>query len=233
MKLIAYYRVSTKRQGASGLGLEAQKASVLAYAKSINGKILAEYTEVESGKKTNRPELAKALNHSELSGAIVVIAKMDRLIRNVPFLYTLMEAGVEFVACDYPNANRLTVKLLAVFAEEEAIAISERTIAALAALKARGVKLGSARPGHWDNSEDRRLEGAKLGNERSAEVRKAQAQERHDKLCPKMMALKAEGLTLQAIAEKLNSEGLETPRGKPWSMILVHQFLTKCKKVNS
>ncbi|WP_267406977.1 recombinase family protein, partial [Methylobacterium sp. GC_Met_1] len=144
-QFIAYYRVSTKRQGVSGLGLEAQQEAVRSYLNGGNWQLLAEVVEVESGKRNDRPKLAEALKLCRLHKATLVIAKLDRLARNVAFVSALMEAGVEFVAVDFPQANRLTVHILAAVAEHEAKAISERTRAALAAAKARGVKLGNAK----------------------------------------------------------------------------------------
>ncbi len=143
-KLVAYYRVSTKQQGQSGLGLEAQEIAVRDYAKGTGAAILAKYTEIESGKLADRPQLAKAVAHARRAKAKLVIAKLDRLARNVAFLSALMDSGVEFVACDNPHANRLTIHILAAVAEDEARRISERTKAALAAAKARGAKLASA-----------------------------------------------------------------------------------------
>ena len=136
--LIPYYRVSTKKQGASGLGLEAQVASVNSYAIAGAHKIIASYQEIETGKRSDRPELAKAIMHAKRAKATLIIAKLDRLARNVHFLSGLMEARVDFVCCDNPHANRLTLHILAAVAEDEARAISERTKAALAAYKARG-----------------------------------------------------------------------------------------------
>lgn len=137
-KLVAYYRVSTAKQGASGLGLEGQEAAVAGYARATHGTLLRAYTEIETGKRVDRPELAKALSDCKHSKAVLVIAKLDRLARNVHFLSGLMEAGVEFVCCDMPSANRLTLHILAAVAEDEAKRISERTKVALAAYKARG-----------------------------------------------------------------------------------------------
>jgi DNA invertase Pin-like site-specific DNA recombinase len=152
--IIAYHRVSTKRQGQSGLGLEAQQDAVTAYATAHEGKILKEYVEVETGKgkNPNRPKLQEALTHAKRSGATLVIAKLDRLSRNVAFLSNLMEAGVEFVCCDNPHANKFTLHILAAVAEHEAKAISERTRHALAVVSKKGTKLGSSRPGHWDGN---------------------------------------------------------------------------------
>jgi DNA invertase Pin-like site-specific DNA recombinase len=155
-KIVAYYRVSTKRQGESGLGLEGQQAAVAAFAKQHGASIVANYIEIESGKRSNRPVLAQALGHARLAKATLAVAKLDRLARNVAFLSALMESGVDFVACDNEHANRLTIHILAAVAEAEAKAISERTKTALAAAKRRGVKLGSARPGHWKGRESKR-----------------------------------------------------------------------------
>jgi DNA invertase Pin-like site-specific DNA recombinase len=141
---VAYYRVSTDKQGASGLGLEAQREAV---ARNLGaGSLLAEFTEVESGKRSaNRPQLIAALEMCKRKKAILLIAKLDRLARNVHFISGLMEAGVEFVAADMPTANRLTVHIMAAFAEHEAAMISARTKAALQAAKARGTVLGNPR----------------------------------------------------------------------------------------
>jgi DNA invertase Pin-like site-specific DNA recombinase len=143
MKMVGYYRVSTPKQGRSGLGLQAQKAAVKAF---INGgKLIGEFTEIETGKNNNRPKLAEAIQACRIYGATLVIAKLDRLSRNAHFLLGLKEAGVEFICCDMPNANRLTVGIMAMVAEEERRMISERTKAALAAAKARGIKIGGDR----------------------------------------------------------------------------------------
>ena len=143
-QFIAYYRVSTKRQGESGLGLEAQRESVLSYLNGGRWKLIDEVTEVESGtrKGNDRPALQNALALCRVHGATLIIAKLDRLARNVAFISKMMESGVEFVAVDFPQANRLTVHILAAVAEHEAVMISQRTKAALQAAKARGVVLG-------------------------------------------------------------------------------------------
>ncbi len=143
MQIVSYLRVSTMKQGMSGLGLEAQRSAVACFAQSGAHRIVAEYLEVESGAKTERPQLEAALAACRLHRATLAIAKLDRLARNVAFIANLMDGGIEFVACDMPFANRLTLHLFAAIAEHEREMISQRTKAALAAAKARGVKLGN------------------------------------------------------------------------------------------
>lgn len=143
MQIISYLRVSTARQGASGLGLEAQRATVAAHVAAGGHTLVAEYVEVESGRKADRPQLAAALSACKLHRATLVIAKLDRLARNVAFIANLMDGGVDFLACDMPHANRLTLHLLAAIAEHEREMISQCTKAALQAAKARGKRLGN------------------------------------------------------------------------------------------
>lgn len=228
-EIIAYYRVSTKQQGDSGLGLDAQKAAVEAYARQVGAKILASYREVESGKRADRPQLAKALAHAKRSKATLVVAKLDRLARNVAFLSTLMRAGVDFVCCDNPHANKLTIHILAAVAEDEAERISARTKAALQAAKARGVKLGSARPGHWKGNENARLAGLARGRAVAAKVNAKAAAEAYADLAPAMEQWRAEGLSLDAIAQRLNAEGHTTRRGRPWNPVQVSRVLERCE----
>ena len=144
--IVAYYRVSTDRQGIRGLGIEAQQAAVEQYTRHTEGNLLAEYREAESGRKSDRPQLREALKHARRVGAVLVVAKLDRLSRNLAFLSALMEARIDFVCCDNPHANRLTLHILAAVAEDEAVRISERTKAALAAYKRRGGLLGTRDP---------------------------------------------------------------------------------------
>jgi DNA invertase Pin-like site-specific DNA recombinase len=222
-KLVAYYRVSTKGQGDSGLGLEGQTAAVGAFAKGQGAEIIRAYTEVETGKRADRPELIKALAHARRSKATLVIAKLDRLSRNVAFMANLMESGVDFTACDNPHANRLTIHILAAVAENEAKMISERTKAALTAYKARGGVLGAARP------DGRRLtpdDGVK-GRERSQAIRQKNARDAVADLAPMMAQLRAEGLSLRAIADRLNAEGHKTRRGGDWNPIQVARVIDR------
>lgn len=221
---IAYTRVSTKKQGSSGLGLEAQTASVTAFVNG-HGKLLATYTEVESGKKSDRTELTKALAHARRAKAILVVAKMDRLSRNVAFLSALMESKVEFVAVDNPHANRLTIHILAAIAEHEAKATSVRTKEALQAAKARGVKLGSNRPGHWAGKEHLRQAGIKKATKAAALANKQNRIGIYSDLVPLIKNFRSQGVTLQAIAAKLTELGHETRRGKAWSHVQVLRIL--------
>lgn len=221
-KLIAYFRVSTKKQGASGLGLDGQKNAVAAYASQSSSKVVAHYVEIETGtSKRERPELADAISHCKLIGATLVVAKLDRLSRNVAFLSALMESGVDFVACDNPSANRLTLHVLAAVAENEAEAISQRTKAALQAAKERGIQLGSSRPGHWDGKEEKRLEGLAKGRESSLATRRAKAREKLAFLFPKLRELRSSGKSFGKIADHLNAEGFTTARGKSWTSTAV------------
>lgn len=216
-KLIAYYRVSTEKQGASGLGLAAQRKAVQDFAASNRDTIEASFTEVESGKRADRPELAKAIAQARRIKARLCIAKLDRLARNVAFLSALMESGAEFVAVDNPTANRLTIHILAAVAEDEARRISERTKAALGAAKARGVKLGSARPGHWDGREDARLEGLAKARESARVAKREKSLAAVADLLPEMRDRRAAGDTLAAIATGLNDAGRRTTRGNLWT----------------
>jgi len=225
--IIAYYRVSTKQQGASGLGLEGQRAAVNAYAKATGTGIDAEYTEVESGKRADRPKLAAALAHARRNKARLVIAKLDRLARNVAFLSKLMEAGTEFVACDNPNANRLTIHILAAVAEDEARRISERTKAALSAAKARGTLLGSNRPDHWAGREDARLAGLAKARGEASRVNRAKALDAVADLLPMMQERRTAGASLATIASELNAAGQRTQRGNDWTPMGVKLVLDR------
>lgn len=225
--IVAYFRVSTKRQGESGLGMEGQAAAVEAYAKLTGKPIVARYLEVESGRKSDRPELARALAHAKRSKGMLAVAKLDRLARDVEFLARVMNSEADFVACDNPAANRLTLHILAAVAEAEARAISDRTKSALAAAKARGVKLGSARPGHWEGREQARLEGLAKARTVGAAIRSENAEQAYADLRPMMVEMRTNGMTLAGIAEHLNAEGHTTRRGKPWNQVQVSRVLER------
>lgn len=219
--VVGYLRVSTKTQGQSGLGLEAQRAAIEEHASRTGARIIAFYTEVESGKRNERPELARALAHARRGKAMLVVAKLDRLARNVAFLSALMESKVPFVACDNPHANRLTLHILAAVAEAEALAISQRTKAALAAYKARGGKLGAQLEQCRTLTPEAIARGAKM----AGQARTRAAREAYADLRPAMVEWRGQGKTLQEIAERLNAEGHTTRRGKAWNPVQVARVL--------
>jgi DNA invertase Pin-like site-specific DNA recombinase len=226
-KLIAYRRVSTARQGESGLGLEAQDTAIQGYRAMVGGIILATYEEVETGKKDtleNRPALQRAIAHAKRSKAVLVIAKLDRLARSVYVTAELHKSGVEFVACDNPHANRLTVQILAAVNEDEARRISIRTKEALAAYKARGGVLGAARPECRHNLKAAsRVKGAAA----SGVVARELADEAYSDLAPMMTELRRQGVTQAAIACHLNVLGHTTRRGREWNQVQVMRVLNR------
>lgn len=205
---VAYYRVSTDRQGASGLGLEAQRTAVASFVTG-RGELAAEFTEIESGRRSDRPQLHAALAACQRQRATLVIAKLDRLARNVAFIAGLMESGVEFVAVDMPEANRLTLHILAAVAEHEREAISQRTKAALAAAKARGTKLGNPRPD---------VPAAVAA--RIARMAKARAT-----VAPLIERLRAQGMSFRAIAADLNARRIPSATGRQWHASSVRNVL--------
>lgn len=212
---VAYYRVSTDRQGASGLGLDAQRQSVSRYV--ADRALLAEFREIESGRsERNRPQLAAAIELCRKQRATLVIAKLDRLARDVHFISGLSKAGIEFVAVDMPQANRLTVHIIAAVAEHEREMISARTKAALAEAKRRGTKLGNP---NWQKTIARAWEAtrAKVG---------APAPQTLDL----MRQLRIEGKPYRAIASHLNSMGLRTPRGFLWHNETIRDLLSRADK---
>ncbi|MGW8787130.1 recombinase family protein [Heyndrickxia sporothermodurans] len=217
-KFVSYLRVSTKQQGASGLGLEGQRKAVMDYLNGGHWSLISEVVEVESGKNSARPKLAEALKLCRIHGATLVVAKFDRLARDAHFLLGLSKAGIDIVACDMPSANRMTVGIMAVVAEEEARMISTRTKAALAAAKARGVKLG----GYRGNPTDALVEG----RARSVAVRQERAQGRASDLASTIADLQASGLTsLRQLANGLNQRNIPTARGGTWSAVQVDRVM--------
>jgi len=208
-RFVAYYRVSTDRQGRSGLGLEAQREAVRGYVAQRAGTVLDEFTEVETGKRSDRPELAAALETCRRHKATLVIAKLDRLARNMAFVANLMEGRADFVAADMPHADKFTIHIFAALAEEEGRRISQRTKAALAAAKARGVRLGAT--------------GALLA-ERYRAGAKAQAAE----LAPLVIELRRSGVTtVRGLAAALNARAIPTAGGGPWRAGTVHRLLQR------
>ena len=227
-KLISYVRVSTQRQGVSGLGLDAQRAAVETYARNAGHSIVCEVQEIESGRKCDRPQLAHALALCRLHRATLCVAKLDRLARDVQFLATLMNEAQEFVCCDNPHATRLTLHILAAVAEDEAKRISERTRVALAAAKARGVVLGGSRSHMLTVSE--RAKGSVLGGE----TRKAKALERAAAIRPIIAELRGRGCsTLAQLAAGLNERGIPTATGSTWYPQTVLNVIRTCEGVQS
>lgn len=212
MQIVSYLRVSTARQGASGLGLEAQRAAVQGFAAAGGHTIVAELLEVESGGKADRPQLAAALATCRLHRAALVIAKLDRLARNVAFIANLMDGGVEFLACDMPHANRLTLHLLAAIAEHEREMISQRTKAALAAARARGVRLGNPQGAMRLREHGNRAAAA------SSAIRVAKAHAHDQAVAGTIAELTATGIKgATEIARQLNVRGIPGPTGGAWS----------------
>lgn len=216
---IAYYRVSTQKQGQSGLGLEAQQAAVVNYAAVNRLTIVSpagEFTEIETGtNKRQRPKLQAAIAAAKAHDAVLLIAKLDRLARNVHFITGLQESGVKFVAVDMPEANELTVQIMAVMAQHEAKMISERTKAALGAAKARGVKLGSP-----DNLTDQAQQAGQVAN-------KEQARRAYQKLRGYIEMMRDTGMSYLAIARKLNDEGNRTRTGKEFQAMTIKRILDR------
>lgn len=227
---IAYYRVSTESQGRSGLGLAAQKTQVRSFVARAGGEIIREYTEIESGKSTTRPELADALTYCRRSKATLLVAKIDRLARNLHFLTSIMDSGVDFVACDMPTANRLTIHIMAAMAEHEREMISTRTKQGLAEAKKNGVLLGSNRPGFWTPERHaRRVEGAHKAGLAAAKSHKRRAARAYDDILPMMRKWRAGGDTLELIADKLNALKYKTRKGNQWTHSSVRNVLTRHK----
>lgn len=209
MKYVAYYRVSTAKQGIVGLGMEAQQQAVENFLAGKDGELISQYREVESGRKNDRPELHKALRKCRLTGATLLIAKLDRLGRNRRFLMELADSKLKFVCCDMPEANNLTVGLLACLADYESQLISERTKAALAIAKARGVRLGNPNLANVRNTDTRKATAAKVANAqaRNAEIREVIHELKVDAGVP---------ISSRAVAILLNEAGYTTSTGRPW-----------------
>ncbi len=219
-RFVAYYRVSTDRQGRSGLGLEAQQKTVRDYLNGGAWELVGEFVEVESGKYADRPELTRALEACRKQKARLVIAKLDRLSRNLAFIATLMNAGVEFVAVDNPHASRLTLHILAAVAEHERVAISERTKAALAAAKARGRRLGTPDP--------------KGAVKRMHIALKAKTSRFASNVLPIIREIQGAGhKSRNAIAGQLNARKVATARGGRWTHVQVEKILARAASPTS
>ena len=221
MKIVAYHRVSTVRQGITGLGIQAQKKATEDFIDTRNAELVGSFTEVESGKNNHRPELGKALHLAKVTGATLLIAKLDRLSRNAAFLLTLRDSGVKFVAADMPDANDLTVGVMALVAQQEREAISKRTKEALAAAKARGTKLGNPNGAAA-------LRRAGKGNKAGVARIQAIANQHAANLAPVVQSLRSENIiSLGAIADALNQRGMITPRGGRWHKSSVRNLLAR------
>jgi DNA invertase Pin-like site-specific DNA recombinase len=241
-KVVSYVRVSTALQGRSGLGLDAQRAAVNALAVQRGFNVLAEFTEVESGKDAHRPELAKALHYARLTGSILVIAKLDRLSRNAAFLLTLRDSGIRFIAADIPDANDLTIGLLAVIAQAEREAISTRTKEALGAIKARLAAEGSYtsprsnktifRLGNPNGAAP--LRRGRNAAEAAAAARKRLFDKRVRDLKPIIVAARGDGAaTYQQIADYLNARGIITARNRRWHPSSVRNVLKRLASMSA
>jgi DNA invertase Pin-like site-specific DNA recombinase len=218
-RFISYLRVSTQRQGRSGLGLEAQRKAVTDYLNGGSWELVQEVIEVESGKNKDRPKLAEALRLCRVYNATLLVAKLDRLARNVAFISALMESKVRFVAADLPEANELTVHIMAAMAEYEAKAISARTKAALAAAKRKGTRLGGLR---WNLASVSRQ-----GRALALKVRQEKAGKRAADLLPVVEAIRSEGAaSLRQIASVLNERGITTSRGGQWSAVQIQRLFS-------
>jgi DNA invertase Pin-like site-specific DNA recombinase len=217
-RFVSYLRVSTERQGKSGLGIDAQRQAIADYLNGGRWTVAAEFVETESGKHADRPQLKAALAACRKHRAKLVIAKLDRLSRNVAFIAAMMDSKVEFIACDFPEANRLTLHILAAVAEHERRLISERTKAALAAAKRRGMRLGGLRPGGGQIHRYQQL---------GTQAATAKAQERLLDVAEDLRGLQAEGLSLNAMARRLNEQGIATARGGSWTATAVSRALAR------
>ena len=213
---ITYYRVSTRKQGDSGLGLEGQRVAVERF--THDGEVIAEFTEVESGSKTDRPQLKLALEAAKKNQATLVVAKLDRLSRNVRFTADLLDSGVDFIACDNPHANRMTIQLLAVFAEQELRMISQRTKAGLEAAKSRGVKLGAASP---------KYSRVYMAGEKRAKRTKPYPVQ----MTNIITQMRSDGVSFAKVADTLNKQGWESRSGSPFNAKTVHRIVGEINDV--
>jgi DNA invertase Pin-like site-specific DNA recombinase len=211
-KFVSYYRVSTEKQGAQGNGMEAQRQAVHRYLTSLDCEHLGSFEEVESGANNRRPQLTAAIALAKAKKAILIIAKLDRLSRNAAFLLQLQDSGVDFVACDMPNADKLSVGIIALLAQRERELISQRTKAGLAVVKARGTALGNPNPGPALQKAQKAIQARKQAF--ATEALKA------------IKEIQSTGIdSLNRIADCLNKRGEKTPRGGNWTATAVKRVL--------
>jgi DNA invertase Pin-like site-specific DNA recombinase len=225
LKIVAYKRVSTTRQGQSGLGLEAQEHTIEQFRVSHDAELVGCFVEVESGKDDHRPKLKEALHLAKVTASTLVIAKLDRLSRNAAFLLTLRDSGVKFIAADMPEANDLTIGIMALVAQQEREAISKRTKEALRAAKARGVKLGNPNGAAA-------LRRAGKGNVDGVREIKRKADDFAQDLLPVIEDIRASGITsLGGLASDLNGRGIVTPRGGRWHKTSVKNLIKRQERL--
>ena len=217
MKYVVYYRVSTKKQGLSGLGLEAQRTIVESYIKG--NTVIKEFTEIETGKSANRPQLNMALACCKANNATLIVAKLDRLARNLHFVTSLQAANIDFVCCDMPTANRLTIHIIAAIAENEAQLISQRTKAALAEKKKQGVKLG--------NPKNNGLTNPNIAKGMSIRKENAQNNDRNKQAGTLILSLRNGGAKWATIVKQLNSNGFRTRRGCEFDITAVQRLFSR------
>jgi DNA invertase Pin-like site-specific DNA recombinase len=220
-KFVGYFRVSTKKQGMSGLGLGAQREAVLAHCTRSQGALVREFVEVESGANDERPKLTEALAFARRSKATLIVAKLDRLSRNQRFIATVLDSGVDFAAADMPEANRLTLDIMAAIAAWERRAIADRTRAAMRIAKANGQVFGSHDARIPRLSKTARRKGSALGSQANRE----KAREEYQDLIPYVTDLRSEGHSLRVIAQRLNDDGHLTRNDRPWSATQVMRVL--------
>ena len=219
MKYVAYYRVSTAQQGKTGLGLEAQRASVAKYLSTAGGTLVAEFTEVVSGVQDSRKELAAALRQCKAEHATLVIAKLDRLARRLSYLSSFIESEVPLVVADMPNANKFVLQMMAVLAETERDMISERTRLALSAAKARGIKLGNP--------------NLNAARDIAASARRKRADAFAQDMSEQISTLQRQGKNLRQIAKELNSKGCKTASGGLWWPTTVSNIIKRCNDLKN
>lgn len=216
MRFVAYYRVSTQKQGKSGLGLEAQRKMVADFVALNHADLVAEYTEVESGKKADRPELVAAIRHADLVGGQLLVGKLDRLSRDLHFILSLQKSRVDFAVCDLPSCDSFTINIYGALAQREREMIASRTKAGLAAAKARGVKLGT------NNLKPEMVHEASA---KGVVTIKQNASDFASKVRPVIEAMQGQGMSLRAIAGELESLGVKTARGGKWTPTAVKNVL--------
>ncbi|BBA68606.1 recombinase family protein [Geobacter sulfurreducens] len=218
MKYIAYYRVSTQKQGKSGLGLEAQRKMVADFLATNGGELAAEFTEIESGKRDDRPELMAAIRHAGLVGGRLLVGKLDRLSRDLHFILSLQKSRVDFVVCDLPGCDSFTINIYGALAQRERELIAARTRAGLAEAKKRGVKLGT---------NNLRPELVQEASAKGVQVIKQNAADFAAKVRPVIEYMRAQGKSLRHIAAELESLGVKTARGGAWTATTVKNVIER------